>query len=235
MGSILRRSWGCLLKWILLIFLFVSLDAHAAELTFDYSYSQDYYQGETVIGQSAKLNIHGKKGKFDYRLYRAYGKSGGIKTKDNGGVGLGWDPILSKKWSAWVDAEWGFNHALNIDSEIFLGGGPKYVFYEKGKLEDGEYIVVKKISLSFGALYQERNPGDYSESRWSLRPKVKWNEWDIILFYQPNTGDSDDYILKADVSGRISEITAFFTNYEKRAIDDSEVIMSGLRFRISND
>jgi hypothetical protein len=205
--------------------LFICNPVYATEVTLDTAYSQDYYQGETVIGRSAKLNISGNKGKFDYRLYRAYGKSGGIKTKDNGGVGLGWDPILSKKWSAWIDAEWGFNHALNIDSEIFLGGGPKYVFYEK---ED------KKISLSFGALYQERNPGDYSESRWSLRPKIKWGKWKGVFFYQPNMVDSDDYILKADVSGRISEITAFFTNYEKRAIDNSEVIMSGLRFIIKN-
>lgn len=213
-----------LVKALIIALCFLPATASATDFSLDLSHHRDWHVDRgTIISNAVKLRVSNKpRPNLEYYLYREYGKTGELTTKDNGGTGVGWDPVINEKWSAWVDWSGSFDKALGIDSEIFLGAGPKYYIYKKGS---------RKLSLSFGILHQSRKPGDYVDQRWSLRLKGSTEKWKAVAFYQPNIDDSSDYISKGEVVGRISKMVSVFWNTVYRSIEDSQVTAMGLRFR----
>ena len=73
-----------------------------------------------------------------------------------------------------------------VDLENFAGGGIKY-------------ILLENISASFGCLYHYIELEEVKNlGRWSLRLKAKNSFGGIVVFYQPNMVDFEDYILKGE-------------------------------------
>lgn len=211
------------LKIALLVCLF-PVAASAADFFLDYSHNRDWHVDRGAITSNAvKLRATNKpRPNFEYYIYREYGKTGDLTTKDSGGIGIGWDPVINEKWSLWFDGSGSFDKALAIDSEIFLGAGPKCYLYKKG---------TRKLSISAGILHQTREPGDFIDQRWSFRVKGSTENWKAVAYYQPNIDDSADYISKGEIEGRINKTVSCFWNTVYRSIEDSQVTAMGLRFR----
>jgi hypothetical protein len=196
--------------------------SQAFDLSIDYMHHRDWHIDtgtitSNVVKVKASNNIEPD---LEYYLYREYGKTGDLTTRDNGGIGIGYDPIINERWSLWFDGSWSFDKALGIDSEVFLGAGPKYYIYKKEP---------RKLSISAGILHQSREPGDYIEQRWSFRLKGSIKNWKAVAFYQPNIDDSSDYIGKGEIEGALSEHLFFFWKALYRSIDESQVTATGVR------
>ena len=222
---------GCTLKRLvsLKIILFICLSsgvASAFDLTLDYSHHRDWHVDQgTITSNAVKIRASNEPWPdIEYYFYREYGKTGDLTTKDNGGAGFGYDPVINERWSLWLDGSGSFDKALAIDSEIFLGAGPKYYIYKEG---------ARKLSFSAGILHQSREPGGYIDQRWSLRLKGSTENWKAAAFYQPNIDDSADYISKGEIEGRINKTVSCFWETVYRSIEDSQVTATGLRFRYS--
>jgi hypothetical protein len=213
------------LKIVLLVCFSPSVVA-AFDLSLDYSHHRDWHTDRGAIRSNfITLRVaNTPRENLEYYVYRSYGKTGDITTKDNGGFGIGYDPVINDKWSLWFDGNWSYDKALAIDSEIFLGGGPKYYIYKKG---------AKKLSLSAGILHQTREPGNFIDQRWSFRLKGSTDNWSGSAFYQPNVDDSSDYISRGEIEGRVNKTVSVFWNTLYRSVEDSQVTAMGLRFRFS--
>lgn len=122
-----------------------------------------------------------------------YSESQDDITKNNGLFRAGYDPGLSESWALWFYEEIGYNHITGVDLENFAGGGTKYK-------------LLKNASISFGCLHHYIETRDVETKeievknlgRWSLRGKVKNSFGGIVIFYQPNMADFEDYILKGE-------------------------------------
>jgi hypothetical protein len=213
---------------LLIFFILIPSSGNAFDLSLDLLHHRDWHVDRgSITSNAVKIRVSKKpQPNLEYYLYREYGKTGELTTKNNGGIGIGWDPVINEDWSAWVDGSGSFDRALGIDSEIFLGAGPKYYIYKKG---------ARKASVSFGILHQSRKPGDYVDQRWSLRLKGSTENWKVVVFYQPNIDDSSDYISKGEVEGRINKTVSCFWSTVYRSIEDSQVTAVGLRLKWSAD
>lgn len=222
-GTLIILNIGKLLIYGVLLW---AAPASAFNLSLDYSHHRDWHIDRgTITSNAVKFKASNKpRPDLEYYIYREYGKTGDLTTKDNGGIGIGWDPVIDERWSVWVDGSGSFDRALAIDSEIFLGAGPKYYLYKKG---------ARKLSFSAGVLHQTRKPGDFIDQRWSLRLKGSTENWKAAAFYQPNIDDSADYISKGEIEGRINKTVSVFWNTVYRSIEDSQVTAMGLRFKYS--
>jgi len=119
-------------------------------------------------------------------------------VKNNGFFRAGYDPGLSENWSLWFYEEIGYNHIAGTDVENFVGGGGKYKFF-------------KNVSASFGCLYHYMETEEVeSIGRWSLRLKAKNAFGGVIIFYQPDMVDFEDYILKGEAYVRHKLDEVFF-------------------------
>ena len=114
------------------------------------------------------------------------GKAGGVVSKDEGEIGLNYNPQINARWSIWLNERAGYNKMLGIDYENDLGIGLKYYVYKQGET---------KFSLSSGILYKFTSAQE-DHGRYSHRAKFKSDIFSLIYFYQPNMGDSSDYITK---------------------------------------
>lgn len=145
---------------------------------------------EDIISYHADASVSGED--YSAGLEWDYGKTQGVTSLDRGYIRLGYDPVLSEKWSLWLYGQSGYNHMRDIDSESFVGFGPKYTLVDDGTL---------KASLSVGLIAHVLD-GD-GLGRLSVRPKARYgNERlsvDVVAFYQPNLKDADDYILTGNM------------------------------------
>lgn len=122
-----------------------------------------------------------------------YGKTQGTISLDRGYIRLGYDPVLNEKWSLWFYGLSGYNHIRGINSESFVGLGPKYTFVDTDTL---------KTSLSVGLIAHVQDGNGLA--RLSVRPKARYAKErlsvDLLAFYQPNISDAQDYILTGNMS-----------------------------------
>lgn len=213
-------------RLIFLAIFFLPSLALGFDLSLDYSHHRDWHvDNGTIISNVITIRAANEPiEELDYYGYKSYGEADGIVTKDNAGAGIGYDPALNDQWSLWFDGAWSYDNALGIDSEILLGGGPKYYAYKKD---------AQRLSISAGILHHSREPGDYIEQRWSFRVKGSTENWKAVGFYQPNVADSSDYISKGEVEGQVGGSVYVFWNTAYRSIDESQVTAMGLRFKYS--
>lgn len=109
-------------------------------------------------------------------------------TKNNGFFRAGYDPRLDESWSLWFFEEIGYRHLVDYETENFAGGGVKHNFS-------------KNTSISFGYLHhylEIENLGTENTDRWSLRLKAKSSWGGMVIFYQPDIRDFEDYILRSE-------------------------------------
>ena len=145
---------------------------------------------------SLYLNYESTFGSCEFSSKFRYEKTNDIETQNNLYFKFGYDSLVNEKWSLWLFDEAGYNKIQGIDLENFAGAGPKYTFLN---------TKTRKVSISFGYLPHFQQFEDYSKTtnRLSLRLKGKdYVEKDyeikIILFYQPNLEDFDDYLLSGE-------------------------------------
>jgi len=127
-----------------------------------------------------------------------YGKINDTEIQNNLYLRFGYDPPINEKWSLWIFDKAGYNRIRKIDFENFAGVGPKYTLLET----EG-----RKASISFGYMPHFQKFEDYSKTTNRLSLRLKGKEYieadyeiKLVLFYQPNMENLDDYLLNGEFS-----------------------------------
>ena len=117
------------------------------------------------------------------------------QLEHNGGITLIFDYHANKIFSPFVFTGWAYDSLAGLDNSTNLGMGAKYRF-------------TNYSSISAALLIESQTyTGDSAEllSRISVRPKYKrsfdnGSIFDWIIFYQPSTSDSYDYLIKSELN-----------------------------------
>lgn len=126
-----------------------------------------------------------------------YGETRDDIIKNNGFVRAGYDPGLNEDWSLWFYEEVRYNHVTEVNVENFAGGGIKYKLFSNASISFGNLYHYLEIDTVKSIDYKHTN-------RWSLRLKIKSSSMSksssagMVVFYQPNMVDFEDYILKGE-------------------------------------
>ena len=146
-----------------------------------------------------------------------YGEQNNLEIENKAFLRLGYDPKLNDKWSLWFFDQAGYNKLRKIDFENFFGGGPKYILY-------------KDFSISAGLLqhHQKIENDTIDINRLSFRLKGKINSFKVVIFYQPNLEDFDDYIftgeasIEQEIASRVSLKLILTDQYRSRSEIDEK-------------
>ena len=167
--------------------------------------------------------------------YYRYGKTEGIVSRDEGELGIGYDPALTDRWSLWLDERVSYDKVLGIDFENNLGFGAKYYVYKKEET---------KFSLSAGVLYQFTSwncddPATCEQigtGRYSYRAKFSNEKIYMAYYYEPNVSDGSDYIstfISEVEVATVSESMALIWSYENEYWSlYGQAETSGIKLRI---
>lgn len=126
------------------------------------------------------------------------------EIKNQGFIRASCDPEITKTWALWFYEQFGYDQVKKIELEHFIGGGLKYILHESDKT---------KYSLSGGYVKHSqrfRSPewiNDVNRLSWRFKVKSRskyftlfGSEMSVVLFYQPNIENFDDYLITAEVS-----------------------------------
>lgn len=162
------------------------------------------YLSGTTEKKGLDVSLEAEKGAVSGSARIRYAEQDEAISENRGHLRLGYDPVISQKWSLWFYEQAGYDEMREIDYENFIGGGPKYKF----GLRNAEC----GISLSLGILqhhtrYEDERVTDVA--RLSLRPKLRWQISDnfsfaLVAFYQPNIEHFKDYIITGEAGLRYS-------------------------------
>lgn len=121
-----------------------------------------------------------------------YGSHDSEIVQNQGHLRLGYDPVLTEKWSLWFYEQVGYDKPKEIDFESFTGGGPKYTFY---------WTDTSKASASVGYLYHYQEARSASRLSVRLKGRSTLGLVDLMAtcFYQPNIENFEDYLASAEI------------------------------------
>lgn len=204
----------------------LSRSAQGAELSLGLNYLSGQHDTRS-LNLGLNMPLRNDKAIFSSKL--RYGKHDDEIVQNQGYVRLGYDPSLTKTWSLWFYEQIGYDKPKDIDFESFIGGGPKYTFYQSD---------TSKASASFGYLYHYQE--DKQVNRLSLRLKGK-NKLDLlglfdlfaVAFYQPNIEDFDDYLADAEVGLSIAilddlRLKLSIEDHYRSTLKDKNEFLTGL-------
>lgn len=191
---------------VVFLFLLPAL-AHGAELDVGLSFLKGVSDKTGV-----DLSLKAETGILSGSAKIKYAEQDGDLSENQGQLQVGYDPVLSGQWSLWFYDELGYDTVRDISLENFAGGGPKYVLHESAKA---------KYSVSAGYLNHYRELADgTTEDMHRLSFRFKARQWlyldvilpardkivgsgpeiNVVVFYQPNVEDFDDYIMTGELS-----------------------------------